>query len=439
MTNRFHIVATFSFATAVSVFTFGDAVRGDLIRLRNGGELRGTIAQKRDVVESDRLEIVTLSGARITVARDDVQFVARRRLVVEVYETRARQTPNTAAAQWNLAEWCRQQGASLRHERETHLRRIVQLEPEHKDAHAALKHTKRDGVWMTHDEYRRAEGYVKYKGRYITPQALELIEKTKADLEAEQAWYKQVRLWKGWLTGRNRRRQAEGLAQLTAIKEPHAVAALKQNFNEESNAQLRQFYVKILSGIPGDKPVPALVDRVLFDTNHEIRYQAVNSLTSEQYPAATKIFVRGLGNESNQVVLRAARGLGRVADEKVVPDLVAALTTSHRYRLRVPVKGGTLSFGSDGSFANPGQTALPPDVEALLRGGQYPNGVIVNNPSINQLKRTKIVKVKYDHQNADVLAALQKLTGANHGYNERNWRLWWTAKKNGTASSVKSP
>ena len=178
---------------------------------------------------------------------------------------------------------------------------------------------------------------------------------------------------------------------------------------------------------------------ILFDTSYEIRYQAVNSLTPEQFPVATKIFVRGLGNESNQVVLRAARGLGRVADEQVVPDLIAALTTTHRYRVRVPVKGGTLSFGSDGSFANPGQTVLPPEIEAMLRTGQLPNGVIVNNPSINQLQRTKIIKVKYDHQNADVLASLQKLTGVNYGYNERNWRLWWTAKKNGTASPVNSP
>jgi len=97
-----------------------------------------------------------------------------------------------------------------------------------------------------------------------------------------------------------------------------------------------------------------------------------------------------------------------------------------------------LSFGSNGSFANSGQSQLTPEIEAMLRGGQFPNGVIVNNPSVNQLQRTKIIKVKYDHQNSEVLTALQKLTGANHGYDKRNWRLWWTAKKNGTAKPVKS-
>ena len=439
MTNRSHTVAIFSLAIAVGIFGFGEMADGDLIKLQNGGELRGTIPQKRDVAGSDRLEIVTLSGARIIVARRDIEFVARRPLIVEVYETRARQTPHTVEAQWELGEWCRQQGSSLRHERETHLRQVIQLDPEHKQSHAALKHTKRNGVWMTYDEARRAEGYVKYKGRYITPQELELIQKTDAELKAEQAWFKQVRLWKAWVAGRNRQRQQEGLKKLNAIDDPHAVAALKQNFDEEENAQLRQFYVTILSKIPGDKPVHPLVNRALFDTHRQIRYQAVNSMKPKQYPAATKIFVRGLGNESNQVVLRAARGLGRVADEKVVPDLIAALTTTHRYRLRVPDNSGSLSFGSDGSFGNSGQTSLPPDVEALLRGGQYPNGVIVNNPSINQLQRTKVVKVKYDHQNGEVLTSLQKLTGVNYGYNERNWRLWWTAKKNGTASPVTSP
>ena len=75
----------------------------------------------------------------------------------------------------------------------------------------------------------------------------------------------------------------------------------------------------------------------------------------------------------------------------------------------------------------------------MLRTGQLPNGVIVHNPASNQLQRTKIVKVNYDHQNMEVLTALQKLTGVNHGYNERNWRLWWSAKKNGTANFSISP
>jgi len=294
MTNRLNAIATCCIASIIALCGAVHSTRADLIKLQNGGELRGEIVGKRDVADSDRVEIVTLSGARIVVSRKNAQFVTRRPLIVEVYETRAHLTPDTVEAQWELAEWCRQQGAKLRQEREIHLRQIILLDPEHQRAHAALKHTKRNGVWMTHGEARRADGYVKYKGRYITPQELELIEKTEAELEAEQAWFKRVRLWKTWLKGRNRKRQEEGYKQLNAIAEPHAVAALKQNFSDEKSDQLRQFYVKLLGQIPGDKPVPSLVDRTLFDSSYEIRYQSINSLKPEQFPTATKLFVRGL-------------------------------------------------------------------------------------------------------------------------------------------------
>jgi hypothetical protein len=415
------------------------AAQGDLIKLHNGGEVRGTIEKMADIVANGQLTIITLGGAQVTVSRADIQFVARRPLIVEVYETRAKQTPNTLEAQWELAEWCRQKGVTLKTERNVHLRRILRLDPEHKQAHAALKHTKRDGIWMTYDEDRRAQGFVKHRGKYITPQELELIQKTEAELEAERGWYKKVRLWKGWLTGRNQQRRKDGFAELSGIIAPHAVAALAQKFRDEKNPQLRAFYVKILAGIPGNKPVPPLVEQSLKDSNHEIRYAALNAFSPDQHEAAMKIFARRLKDKSNAIVRRAGRGLERVGDDRVVPDLIRALVTTHRYRVRVPANSGTMSFNTNGSFGNPGQGVLPPDIEVMLRTGQLPNGVIINNPASNQLRRTKIIKVNYDHQNAEVLLALQKLTGVNYGYDERNWRLWWSAKKNGTANFSVSP
>ena len=33
----------------------------------------------------------------------------------------------------------------------------------------------------------------------------------------------------------------------------------------------------------------------------------------------------------------------------------------------------------------------------------------------------------------EVLAALRKITGESFGFDERTWRLWWAAKKNGAS------
>jgi hypothetical protein len=107
--------------------------------------------------------------------------------------------------------------------------------------------------------------------------------------------------------------------------------------------------------------------------------------------------------------------------------LIDSLITTHEYAIRVPGGGTAASFGVDGSMGG-GGSVLPQGIEAGLRTGQYPNGVIVlNTPGVSMPQRTMMVAV--DQQNAAVLTALQKLTGENYGYDERLWRLWWAAKK----------
>ncbi|MDX1965884.1 MAG: hypothetical protein SFV23_01825, partial [Planctomycetaceae bacterium] len=54
---------------------------------------------------------------------------------------------------------------------------------------------------------------------------------------------------------------------------------------------------------------------------------------------------------------------------------------------------------------------------------------LLNSPDPVQNVQSKWVVVQQDHQNADVLATLQKLTGEDFRYDERTWHLWWAAQK----------
>src|SRR5213078_179127 len=96
-------------------------------------------------VPAEVLTIRTLSGALVAIGKSEVESVVRRRLVVEDYETLRRAAPDTASAHWDLAEWCRQK--SLAKERENHLRKVVEFDPEHTAAHRALGHVKYQGQW----------------------------------------------------------------------------------------------------------------------------------------------------------------------------------------------------------------------------------------------------------------------------------------------------
>lgn len=441
-TTRILLMALAAWGTLGSFPGPTRSARADLVKLRSGGEIRGKLRRNTRPARPNRKKeerdnpvvVTTLAGTVIAVRRENVRFITRRSLRVEEYETRAKRVPNTVEDRWQLAGWCRQHG--LQKQRAEQLRKILELNPEHRPARLALGYSKYNGRWMTRDEWNRSRGLVKYKGRYITPEELELLKKSQAELKREQEWFRRVRLWKAWLTSSNAKRSQAGLAELQKITDPDAVSALSRNFAHESNKALRRLFVGILSRMKGPKPVPALVARALHDSDYEIRYAALNAISEEQYAAALPYFIAALKNESVVVVRRAGEGLQRVGDERAVPALINALVTTHRYKVRVPDSSRTLSFGTNGSFA-PSQSALPPQIELMLRAGQLPNGVIINNPQVNQMARTKVITVRYTHRNREVLAALERITGQSFGYRQRDWRLWLASSKNG--AQTKSP
>ena len=424
--------ATLAVLLAMAAVPLMPELRGDLIRLKNGGELRGELREERGR-SGERLTVRTLSGAVVSVDRVDIEFLSRRPLRVEEYEARSRRTPMTVEAQWELAEWCRQN--TLISQRERHLEHVIELDPDHEQAHYALGHSLHDGEWMTRDELMTSRGYVKYKGRYVTPQELELLEKSAAELQAEREWYRKVRLWHGWLT-RFPDRARDALVEFRRVRDPNAVAALQKYFAEETDRQMRGLYVEILEQIPGDKSAEALVRQSLLDADADLRTAALEALKPDQHERAMKLYIAELKNGLNPVVERAAAGLKQIGDDRAVPDLIEALVTTHRYRVTVPDPTNSYSFGGDGSFAT-APAVLPPDVEMAMRLGQLPQGVIVNKPNLGPV-RTRQVTVKKDHRNANVLAALRELTGEDFGYDERTWQLWYTAQKSGALGSIKS-
>jgi len=249
-----------------AVFGVGtSATHADLVKLNNGGELRGKVVRAPGDAAAKVVTIETLTGALVKVSRADIRFVTYRRQIVEAYDTRARATADTLDDQWALAEWCRTNGLST--ERKTHLQRIVEIDPDHEAARRVLRHVQYKGEWMPKDDAMAAKGYVKYKNRYITSQELELIEKTSAERELERGWFKNVRSWAGWLGGRHAGRRKTALEQLRAVRDPHAVAALKQFLGDSEHRVIRGLYVDILGQIPGSGPVGPLLTVSIEDSD----------------------------------------------------------------------------------------------------------------------------------------------------------------------------
>ena len=405
----------------------------DVIKLSNGGELRGKlVSQPKDT--SKPIVIQTLSGAVVTIDQDTIEFVTKRRLIVEAYETRKKFVPNTEAGHWEMAEWCRSN--NLRKQRETHLERVIFFNPDHEQARYGLKHTKRNGKWMSpaeKDAEMRAKGYAKYKGRYITEEELQLLEQTEIEIAAERQWFQKIKPLHKRLVGRDADRSKAAHDDFKKIDSPHAVPALKNFCSEDKNNNVRRLYVEILSQVEGVKPVEALVEACLLDSDAIVREIAVKGFKQDQLKTAKAFFVDGLQNKYNVVVNRAAAMLEEIGSEDVIPNLIDALTSTHRYQVKRPATNNSYSFTTDGNFAG-NQSPIPPEIELMLISGQLPQGVIVLNSGQPPVPM-KTVTVRYTHKNPQVRSALKKLTGQDFGYDSRSWRLWLAAdsKKIGNA------
>ncbi|MCA8985782.1 MAG: HEAT repeat domain-containing protein [Planctomycetaceae bacterium] len=396
----------------------------DLVKLKTGGELRGKVVSDEQRAPRE-VSVRTVSGAMVTIRREDVEFIARRSLTYEEYELKARLAADTVAAQWELAEWCVSQ--RLMQVRERHLERIVELDPENEAAHKALGHQLRGGKWTTHEDYMLSRGYVRYRGRYITPEEKLLLESSQADREKQLAWFEKIRVWSNWLSGRYETQRQLAIEQLKTVDDPHAVPALRNFLEEHAAREVRIVYINTLSQIPFPDATVALAHLAVFDADQGIRLRAVNTIPEQATGMAAGEFIGYLRHADNLVVRRAGSALKQLGDQQAVPYLIEALVTNHKYRVAVehPAVGVTLG---PGGMVTPGvqPPLLPPDLQAaLLTGYLSPESI---HPPPNPAGAKQWVTVRVDQQNPEVLEALREITQADFGFDKRTWKLWWMAQ-----------
>ncbi|MCA9023495.1 MAG: hypothetical protein KDA74_25275, partial [Planctomycetaceae bacterium] len=200
--------------------------------------------------------IETLTGGKIAVDSQQIEFITNRPLSVEEYESRSKSVSDTVEAHLELADWCSEN--HLTSQRHAELEKVLLLDPDHAKTRAALGYTQRDGEWMTRDELMQKNGYVKYKGRYVSTAELELLEKNEAELAEERKWAKKIKLWLTFMNSNNAQLQQEGLKNIQAINDPFAVAALARQMGKHENYLIRSLLVTTLSQITGDKPLRPL-------------------------------------------------------------------------------------------------------------------------------------------------------------------------------------
>ena len=302
--------------------------------LSNGGRVTGELVN-RDESPRKTYVVQTADGARVTFEASQVRQVIRPRPNEVEYERIRSTYPDTVRGQWDLAQWCRDH--HLTAQREVHLRRVIELDPDHVDARRALGYSKVDGQWATRDEVMTQRGYVLYNGHWVTPQEKSDLENKHKLESGQQEWFKKVKLWRGWLGGN---RDQEAREKFRGVDDPAAVKALAAALNKELSEPVRMLYVESLTKIASPDAIKVLAITSVEDDADEVRLSCLEYLQTKPRPEVVNYYINRLRDKSHDpvVINRAAVGLGRMKDPSAIAPLIDALIT---FRLvRIPQPGG---------------------------------------------------------------------------------------------------
>ncbi len=421
--------------------------RADVITLRGGGKVRGKVVP--NVREgSDRVTVLPEKGRTpLVFHKEQVVGVTAEPGPLDEYLVRRDRASMTAEAQFELGLWC--EGHTLHDLARLHYEAAVGHDGSFAPAHRKLGHLLHEDRWLTADELREAQGLVRYKGRWISRNEKEEREAREASVAEQASWARRIRLLRqAVVAGGPEDRVVEARRQLTAIREPAAIAPLVRILGEEG-APLRTLLDRILGEIPDDEAAGALVGRVLREADPEVRPVTMEELQRRTGPIVLTGLVRALGSDRPEVVNRAAWALANLDAVAAVPKLIPALVTV-RYKVvwmptesphsdgiglrfgsvpAVPGVGGGGAVGATGgSMAVPtGPVVGPGSVGFGASSFPFPGygttGVGIGGGGSGS--RGPIpMRVPFSYQNAEVLSALVRMTGHDFGYDRAAWRNW---------------
>jgi HEAT repeat protein len=375
----------------------GREVSADVFVLNSGGRIEGEWLN-RDEQPLTKYE-VRQGGVKLVLPLSQVKEAIRQSPAEQEYSRKAPAAKDTVEGQWELAEWCRKNG--LAKPREAHLRRIVELDPNHKSARAALGYHFLKGEWITRSDARRQEGYEFYRGKWRTPQEIELLESRGRSEIAAKDWLAKLRRWRKDLDDRERSKIA--YESLAAITDPIAVAPLSECFRNERVRSVKYLYADILARIGTNSAIHVIADRALVDADEEVFYYCLGKLAQLKPPHVSDLFISALNDKNNLRVNRAGTALARLQDKTAISPLIEALVTTHSKVI------------DTGEFTTAG-----------FSGG-----------SSTLAKGDGLVLEVYHVHNQPVLDALSKLTGADFGFNKAAWRTWHAQEK--IAAEARTP
>lgn len=392
----------------------GQRARADVFVLGNGGQIRGRWLNRNEH-PLRKYDIATEQGGRIVLNVAQVQQAIPQADAEGEYEQLALRAADTVDGQWQLAEWCH--AHNLGKPRQVHLRRILELNPDHVGARHALGYSQIAGRWVKPEEIQGQRGFEFYDGRWRYPQEIELTQRQRTVERAEKDWLMRLRRCRGLLETDKAQAAYEEIA---AIRDPQAVKALALLLSEERGRDVKLLYIEVLAKIPSPDTVQALIRTTVQDPDEEIFHGCLDKIVKLKPPHVAQQYVACLRDANNVRLNRAAYALGRLEDKSVISPLIDALVTTHFIVLPAKSDAYTATFSPSGASPSGASPSAPQTGTGFSSGDDR-----------------KVIPRTVTNQ--EVLEALIRLSGGvNFGFDKKAWQFWLAHENRSTAPHVKS-
>ncbi len=337
------LAALFALLSLVVAPAFGE----ETLELTNGATVTGKTRRVEDPKRPYTM-VETADGLRVALPQADIRRTNSDELT-EQYRQLAARVPEDAEAHFEMARWCTMN--RLRAQSRYHMRRVIELDPEHGTAREALDFVKRRDEWIPRSQWERERGLVRSAGRYHLPEDLAAQQASKKTETQIKKWAPDIaRLRNSVLRGGDK--AGEALQALRAINDPLAAPAIGDELTNPRNRKqpqsLRMLWVDLLARMKTPAAVKPLVQIGVNESDPVIREAALEHLAEFGFRSAQFSYAPMLKSPNNKEVNSAARALTALPNPELRFVLVDALVTEHVVPKGGPTTEMNATFGQNG-------------------------------------------------------------------------------------------
>lgn len=375
----------------------------DTVVLRDGTELEGRVIEREGQIE------VYDKGVKRVFPREQVRSIETTRQAFR--RQLAALEPRDLRGHLALVRWCEERGR--KRDAEAVRERLLEAFPDHAPTRRALGYVRHEGRWITRKEYMRSLELVKSRdGRSWVSEEKRREQEAAAEAAAQ-------------------RPEVEALLRQVASQGPDAVRPRLAEFSDAAVLEplskalrlsdskvLRQLCAEELGRRRAAAAEVALARAAVDDTRHEVRDAALGALkhVGSTRTRAREVFVQGLRAKSVFRRAHAAAALGAFKTPWAVPVLIEQLRET------------TSGFGTV-SISIKTERAYISDYE-LTSGGTGQVAGEVANPRVSTSAEGVTLEVKVVQWYRERLVrVLQRTTGQSFGASPKRWRRWWRAQE----------